>query len=85
MRIEGNEAMATAPKFKVVEGWEKMPAGYMHKDVCGVSVDSKDNVYLMTRQDPQIMVYDRNGNFLRAWGRDIFSQRGHANHSVALF
>jgi len=69
--------MKAVPSFKVVEGWEKLPAGYMHKDVCGVSCDSRDNVYLMTRQDPQILVYDRDGNFLRAWGRDIFSQRGH--------
>ena len=69
--------MKAVPSFNVIEGWEKLPAGYMHKDVCGVAVDSTDNVYLMTRQDPQIIVYDRGGNFLRSWGRDIFSQRGH--------
>ena len=55
-------------KFKVIEGWEKLPAGYVHKDVDGVAVDSKDNVYLMTRQDARLIVYDRNGNFVRSWG-----------------
>ena len=73
--------MASAPKFKVIEGWEKLPAGYVHKDVDGVAVDSKDNVYLMTRQDAQLIVYDRNGNFLRSWGKGLFTQR---THGVAI-
>jgi hypothetical protein len=51
--------MKVVPTFKVIEGWEKLPAGYVHKDVDGVAVDSKDNVYLMTRKDARIMVYDR--------------------------
>jgi sugar lactone lactonase YvrE len=61
----------------VIEGWEKLPAGYVHKDVDGVAVDSKDNVYLMTRKDAQIIVYDRGGNFLRSWGKGLFTQRTH--------
>ena len=60
--------MAIVPKFKVIEGWEKLPKGYVHKDVDGVAVDSKDNVYLMTRQDARVIVYDREGNFVRSWG-----------------
>ncbi|MCE5263683.1 MAG: peptidyl-alpha-hydroxyglycine alpha-amidating lyase family protein [Deltaproteobacteria bacterium] len=67
----------TAPKFMVMEGWEKLPQGYMHKDVDGVAVDSQDNVYLMTRQDARVIVYDREGNFLRAWGEKIFTPRTH--------
>jgi hypothetical protein len=69
--------MANAPRFKVIEGWEKLPAGYVHKDVDGVAVDSQDNVYLMTRQDARLIVYDRDGNFLRSWGEGLFTQRTH--------
>ncbi|HSQ04875.1 MAG TPA: peptidyl-alpha-hydroxyglycine alpha-amidating lyase family protein [Burkholderiales bacterium] len=69
--------MAAVPKFKVVEGWEKLPPGYIHKDVDGVAVDSKDNVYLMTRQDARVLVYDRSGNFVRSWGEGIFTPRTH--------
>ncbi|MEW6335748.1 MAG: peptidyl-alpha-hydroxyglycine alpha-amidating lyase family protein [Thermodesulfobacteriota bacterium] len=65
------------PKFKVIEGWEKLPEGYVHKDVDGVAVDSKDNVYLMTRQDARVIVYDREGNFLRSWGEKVFTPRTH--------
>jgi len=70
-------AVNIVPRFEVVEGWEKLPQGYVHKDVDGVAVDSKDNVYLMTRKDPRLIVYDRDGNFLRSWGEDVFTPRTH--------
>ncbi|MDZ4165137.1 MAG: peptidyl-alpha-hydroxyglycine alpha-amidating lyase family protein [Smithellaceae bacterium] len=69
--------MKDCPGFKVIEGWEKLPPGYIHRDVDGVAVDSRDNVYLMTRGDARIIVYDREGNFLRSWGEDIFTPRTH--------
>jgi len=69
--------MPTAPKFVVAEGWEKLPQGYTHKDVDGVAVDSKDNVYLMTRMDARVLVYDRDGKFVRSWGEKVFTPRTH--------
>jgi DNA-binding beta-propeller fold protein YncE len=69
--------MPTTPKFVVVEGWEKLPKGYAHKDVDGVAVDSKDNVYLMARMDARVLVYDRDGKFLRSWGEKVFTPRTH--------
>lgn len=69
--------MTTVPRFEVLEGWEKLPAGYIHRDVDGVAVDSQDRVYLMTRQDARVLVYDRAGNFVRSWGEDIFTPRTH--------
>jgi sugar lactone lactonase YvrE len=69
--------MASAPEFEVIEGWEKLPKGYVHKDVTGVAVDSNDNVYLITRMDARVIVYDRKGNFIRSWGEGIFTPRIH--------
>jgi len=69
--------MPTTPKFAVVEGWEKLPKGYTHKDVDGVAVDSKDNVYLMTRMDARVLAYDRDGRFIRSWGEKVFTPRTH--------
>ncbi|HYL81177.1 MAG TPA: peptidyl-alpha-hydroxyglycine alpha-amidating lyase family protein, partial [Candidatus Acidoferrum sp.] len=69
--------MASAPKFQGVEGWEKLPPGYIHKDVDGVAVDSRDRVYLMTRQDARVIVYERDGSFVASWGEGIFTPRTH--------
>lgn len=63
--------------FELVPGWEKAPQGYTHLDVDGVAVDSHDNVYLLTRFEPRVIVYDREGNFLRSWGEGFFTPRTH--------
>src|SRR5207249_2555265 len=52
--------------YGVVEGWEQLPTGYMHRDVAGVTVDGEDRVYLICRGDHPIIVYDQQGNFLRS-------------------
>jgi sugar lactone lactonase YvrE len=69
--------MPSAPKFQVVEGWEKLPPGYIHQDVDGVAVDSRDRVYLMTRRDARVIVYERDGSFVASWGEGIFTPRTH--------
>jgi hypothetical protein len=69
--------MEKTVKFEVVAGWEKLPSGYVHRDVVGVSVDSKDRVYLLTRGEPRVIVYDRDGTFLRSWGEGFFTDRTH--------
>jgi DNA-binding beta-propeller fold protein YncE len=63
--------------FQVVADWEKAPAGLVHKDVADVTVDAQDRVYLFTRMDPQVVVYDADGNHITTWGRDVFTPRPH--------
>jgi len=67
----------TSLRFEVSEGWEQLPAGWDHADVAGVAVDSHDNVFLFTRAEHPVIVYDRNGKFLRAWGEGVFTRRTH--------
>ena len=43
----------------------------------GVAVDSQDNVYVLTRGEHPIMVFDREGNFIRSFGEGQFSNRTH--------
>lgn len=69
--------MASIPQFEVLEGWEKLPTNYVHKDVDGVATDSRDRVYLLTRGDARVIVYERDGTFVASWGEDIFTPRTH--------
>jgi DNA-binding beta-propeller fold protein YncE len=64
-------------RYEVVEGWEQLPKGYEHRDVAGVACDGEDRVYLICRGDHPVMVYDRNGRFLRSWGEGEFTYRTH--------
>ena len=52
--------------YEVVEEWEKLPPGYSWTDAAAVAVDSQDNVYVFNRGDHPMIVFDRDGDFLRS-------------------
>src|SRR3984893_16575653 len=64
-------------RYQVVGNWGELPPGYTYGDTAAVCVDSKDNVYVFTRGTHPVIVYDRNGIFLRSWGEDIGSTNAH--------
>jgi len=55
--------------YKVDPNWPQRPDGVAWKSMPGVAVDDKDQVWLFTRADPPIQVYDSSGKFIRAWGQ----------------
>lgn len=70
--------MATGLRYALAEGWEQLPKkGYKHRSVADVAVDSRDRVYLFTRDDNRVIVYERNGTFVTAWGDGRFRGRAH--------
>ena len=60
--------------YKVIENWEQIPNGYSWKETAGVITDENDNVYVFSRGDHPMMVFDKNGTFLKSWGEGIFSR-----------
>src|SRR5271155_5885949 len=66
-------------KYRIVEDWAKLPDGWSFKEVGAVGVDAKDNVYVFNRGEHPVMVFDRDGNFLRSWGEGEFP-RAHGVH-----
>ena len=59
--------------------WEQMPAGMTLHETPGVAVSADDTVYLLTRNvDNPMVVFDRDGNFLRTFGQGVFTNRAHA-------
>jgi len=59
------------PAFRVLEGWGRLPEGWRYVEAAGVAVDSKDNVYVFNRGEHPLIVFDREGNFLRSWGEGL--------------
>ena len=60
-------------EYEVLEGWEKLPEGWSFVEVAGVATDSQDRVYAFNRGDHPMIVFDRDGNFLDAWGEGVFT------------
>ncbi len=58
--------------YEIAEGWGNLPDGWKFKEVAAVGVDANDNVYAFNRGEHPMIVFDKNGNFLRSWGEGIF-------------
>ena len=58
-------------RYDVAEGWGELPAGWEWGQVASVAVDANDNVYAYTRSAHPVMVFDREGHFLRSLGEGI--------------
>lgn len=66
-------------RYRVNADWAKLPDGWSFKEVGGVGVDSEDNVYVFNRGEHPMMIFDRDGNFLRSWGEGQYP-RAHGVH-----
>jgi len=66
--------------YEVDVDWAKLPAGWSFREVPDVAVDADDNVYAFNRGDHPMIVFDREGNFLKSWGEDVFKRA----HGVTL-
>jgi hypothetical protein len=60
-------------EYEVLTGWEKLPEGWSFTEVAGVAVDSHDRVYVFCRGDHPLIVFDKEGKFLNAWGENTFT------------
>src|SRR5499427_990836 len=81
----GSIAMAQAPRalptFEFEKDWPKVPPQWKVGDVSSFTTDAQGNIWLIHRprtlkgEDlkkaaPPVMVFDVNGNFIKAWGGD---------------
>lgn len=62
------------PGFRPVEGWGQLPEGWRYVEAAGVAVDSRGRVYVFNRGEHPVIVFDREGNFLRSWGEGLISR-----------
>jgi DNA-binding beta-propeller fold protein YncE len=54
--------------FQLIENWAKLPSGETFGNVSAVATDSQDRVYVFQRKDPPVVVFDRQGTYLKSWG-----------------
>jgi DNA-binding beta-propeller fold protein YncE len=60
--------------YNVVERWGQLPNGWRMPEVPAVAVDSQDRVYAFCRGEHPVIVLDREGHFLTAWGEGLFKR-----------
>jgi hypothetical protein len=60
-------------QFRPEPDWARLPEEIVLGDVAGIAVDDTDRVYLFNRGTTPIVVLDRSGTFLSAWGQGQFA------------
>jgi DNA-binding beta-propeller fold protein YncE len=58
--------------YRAQPGWEQLPSGWKFVEVAGVDTDSAGNVFVFNRGQYPVIAFDRQGQFLRAWGEGVF-------------
>lgn len=61
-------------RYELHEDWEQLPEGWTHGDVAGVATDSQDRVYVFNRGEHPLIVYERDGRFVKSWGEGVFKR-----------
>src|SRR5215212_3992341 len=58
------------PDYRPVAGWPQLPPKVELGPVSAVATDAKDRVYVAHRGPKPVLVFDRDGRFLKSWGDD---------------
>jgi len=58
-------------EYRLVPNWPTLPADLKLGGVAAVATDSTDRVYLFHRGKSPILVFDRDGKYLRSWGEGL--------------
>ena len=66
--------------YSVVEGWPRLPEGFLLGDCAGAVVDSKGRIFVYTRGEHPVVVFDREGTYLTSWGHGVFG----GTHGIAI-
>jgi len=54
--------------YEVIHDFFKLPAGQTFGMISRVAADAQDRIYVFQRKDPPVVVFDRDGKYLGAWG-----------------
>ncbi|MCC7015460.1 MAG: hypothetical protein IT454_23070 [Planctomycetes bacterium] len=71
----GDERVLLGPdghRYEWVKGWGKLPAGMSFGNTHGcIVVDSSDRVYMNTDTENAVIVFSREGEFQKSWGKEL--------------
>jgi DNA-binding beta-propeller fold protein YncE len=55
-------------KYERIEGWAKVPEYFDVNDPVDIATDAEDRVYIGSRGNHPILIFDRDGGFVSCWG-----------------
>jgi DNA-binding beta-propeller fold protein YncE len=70
------EAIVTSGDFRyrADPAWARWPGDWQIREVTAVATDSRDRVFVFSRGDHSVAVFDPSGELLFAWGQGLFTR-----------
>ena len=60
-------------RYERVPSWPKMPRYWSFGAASDGAVNSKDEIYIFSRGDHPLTIWDPDGNFISSWGEGTFT------------
>ena len=73
------DVSVNSENYEAHADWHQLPEGWDLVEVVGTATDSKDRVYVFNRGEHPVIVFERDGSFIRSWGEGNFV-RAHGIH-----
>ena len=72
-RTNGNPLVGSRElQFLAHVDWPRLPTGYGWSEVAGVATDRHDRVFVFSRGEHPVMVFEAGGTFECSWGKGLF-------------
>jgi DNA-binding beta-propeller fold protein YncE len=72
--VSRTRVVTDAGVYEADAEWAKLPAGWSFREVAGVATDSGSRVYVFSRSEHPMTVFDSEGEFLASWGERVFAK-----------
>ena len=59
-------------KYELVKDWAKIPEYFILDDPVDLDIDSHDRIFVGSRGNHPVLIFDRDGNFVSCWGEGYF-------------
>ena len=72
--------------YEVDPNWPERPEDMPWGRTPGIAVDAKDQVWVFTRANPAVQVYNSGGKFVKSWGEDVVGSAagGLTSHQIKI-
>lgn len=65
--------------YQLIDDWVELSKDESFFDIGGISIDTQDKVYILSRSKHPIMVFNREGKLVSTWGEGYF-KRAHGSY-----
>lgn len=60
--------------YRAVPDFAVPPHGWKWTEVSAIAVDSNDRLFVFSRSEHPVMIFDRDGTFVESWGEGVFAR-----------